>query len=243
MIKVSVGDWEELPAWVKFKHEYFVLTDIHGKYRLMRALLKRRPKGVKPIILGDLTDRGFGNVEVLQYVHRHQKILLLKGNHDIALYYTLFPSDDVSSSTAKSLCLNHGGDITVEQLNKEPDISFVHDVYDRMKNFIIDGNLVFVHSGISPLNPQKSLSLTDYDALNLFNKNIDLHPVWCNIQEITEPIKLEKSPKYIIHGHVPVAMSEMYHDCHFNINTKGKELCAVHIKQGQYQVYHAKVSY
>jgi trigger factor len=63
MIKVSVGDWEELPAWVKFKREYFVLTDIHGKYRLMRALLKRRPKGVRPIILGDLTDRGFGNVE------------------------------------------------------------------------------------------------------------------------------------------------------------------------------------
>lgn len=136
-----------------------IVGDVHGCYDELCALLARLgytvdakqctaapPEGRKAIFLGDLCDRGPKNIEVLRLVMNMVEAgsaLCVPGNHDVKLLKYL--------RTGKA-SLTHGLDITVEQLEGEPEefrekvMSFLDGL---ISHYILDGgSLVVAHAGI-----------------------------------------------------------------------------------------------
>lgn len=58
-----------------------ILTDIHGCYQTMLALLDKCPKGREVVFLGDLVDRGPRSKEVVEYAITNG-IPTVAGNHE-----------------------------------------------------------------------------------------------------------------------------------------------------------------
>lgn len=58
-----------------------VLTDIHGCYKSLLALIAQLPKGEPLAFCGDLVDRGPGSMQVVQYAIDNN-IPCVKGNHE-----------------------------------------------------------------------------------------------------------------------------------------------------------------
>lgn len=64
---------------------HYAISDVHGCYREFIALLDKINFNKKDIlyVIGDTTDRGEGNVEVLKFMMQHKNIIPLLGNHEL----------------------------------------------------------------------------------------------------------------------------------------------------------------
>lgn len=62
----------------------YVISDVHGCYHTLMALLKKLPSNAKLIFLGDLCDRGLYSKEVIEFVKSNNYPCIL-GNHDFYL--------------------------------------------------------------------------------------------------------------------------------------------------------------
>jgi len=136
-----------------------IIGDIHGCYDELCALLSQMgyvvdienciaipPEGRKAVFLGDLCDRGPKNVEVLCLVMsmvESGNALCVPGNHDVKLLKHL--------RTGKAT-LTHGLDITVEQLEAQPEefrdeiAAFIDGL---ISHYVLDdGKLVVAHAGL-----------------------------------------------------------------------------------------------
>lgn len=150
------------PLWNDKREEtgpFDIIGDIHGCYDELCTLLSQMgytvdaencmaipPTGRKAVFLGDLCDRGPKSVEVLRLVMRMVEAgnaLCVPGNHDIKLLKYL--------RTGKAT-LTHGLDITVEQLEAQPE-DFRKEAADFIDGLIShyvldDGKLVVAHAGL-----------------------------------------------------------------------------------------------
>jgi len=87
----------------------WAIGDLQGCYNSFMQLLEKidfDPNRDQLWLVGDLVNRGKGSLEVLEYVHKHQKsIKIVLGNHDIALisaYYGIKKSNPTIESILKS---------------------------------------------------------------------------------------------------------------------------------------------
>lgn len=62
----------------------YVISDVHGCYHTLLALLEKLPKNSELIFLGDLCDRGLYSKEVIEFVKSNNHTCIL-GNHDFYL--------------------------------------------------------------------------------------------------------------------------------------------------------------
>lgn len=62
----------------------YVISDVHGCYNTLMALLQKLPKNANIIFLGDLCDRGLYSKEVIEFVKSNNYPCIL-GNHDFYL--------------------------------------------------------------------------------------------------------------------------------------------------------------
>ncbi len=140
------------PLWNNKKDEtgpFDIIGDIHGCYDELYALLQKLgyPRtDRKAVFLGDLCDRGAGNIEVLRLVMEMVQsgaAYCVLGNHDAKLLKKLRGS---------KVQLTHGLDKTVEQLEAQSD-EFVADVKrfldSLISHYVFDrGKLVVAHAGL-----------------------------------------------------------------------------------------------
>ena len=61
-----------------------VIGDVHGCYKTLMALLKKLPKDIPIVMVGDLVDRGPRNREVINWV-RSNNVPCVVGNHEVLM--------------------------------------------------------------------------------------------------------------------------------------------------------------
>lgn len=180
----------------------FVLSDIHGCYKQLQALLNHWDKEMRLFILGDLIDRGEESFKVVQaIIHlkkmHGEKVGVLKGNHEnMLLQYIDNPSKygdlffmnggnkTVLDFTQGSVVLEKSFDEMAELLKQlaAEELSFIRSLplYDEF------GDVLFVHAGINQsLSDWRDTSEEDF----LWDRNMFS--------------KKNETGKTIVFGHTP----------------------------------------
>ena len=196
--------------------KFYIISDVHGNFDAMKKALDEA--GFNPwdsdhwlISLGDNFDRFHQNVEVMHYLQRLHRKILVKGNHESLLqdlcerqYYY---SHDVSNGTYDTVCEFGGADkgrsfeqccIVTEQRTKD----FIYG----MKNYFETKNYIFVHSFIP---------LKNCDGLPkhyIRNRKFEIDPDWRHAHALAweearwgNPFQLAKDgflpDKVLVFGH------------------------------------------
>lgn len=192
-----------------------IIGDVHGCYPELLELLQHlgyqisvpekgtigilAPEGRRLVFVGDLVDRGPDSPAVLKLVMQivEQKAgYCVIGNHDDKLMRKLM---------GRNVSINHGLDVTLEQLKKEqPHFSVrVRRFFETMPYFLfLDGkNLLIAHAGLAEkYHGQISKKVRD---LCLFG------PTTGKLDEQGLPVRLNWAKDYtgtplVVYGHTPV---------------------------------------
>lgn len=146
------------PLWNNQRHlkgPFDIVGDVHGCHRELLTLLgklgyrienetARHPDRIL-VFVGDLIDRGPDSPAVLRLVMNSVKAgtaFCVPGNHDVKLLRHL---------NGRKVTLNHGLDLTVAQLVKDPiDPRDLSDFLQGLVSHLVfdDGKLVVAHAGI-----------------------------------------------------------------------------------------------
>lgn len=182
--------------------KYFVIGDIHGKYKMLDAMLSRWDRDYKIIFLGDLIDRGEDSFKVLKRVSNlveTEDAICLMGNHEYMFLYWI----DNPEERYEHYKLN-GGDSTINSILGRPldfpvnnyrDRKEILDYHSDLVSFMRQmpyhyetKDIIFVHAGLD-LTLENWKDTTDYQK------------VW-----IRKPFQEgeNKTGKTIVFGHTPV---------------------------------------
>ena len=186
--------------------EHWVIPDIHGCVRTLRALIEDLIQPSKHdwlYFLGDYIDRGPSSKEVIDYVMYLQKedynIRTLMGNHEEYLIKSYDDEQNLKSimgirqtNKKKKEWLFHGGKETLKSFGLTDLKDFPKDYLEWMKSleyFIELDNFYLVHAGF---NFKLKNPFEDKDSM-----------LWIREYDID---KKKIGNKRIIHGHVPVSL-------------------------------------
>lgn len=220
--EADIADCEivRTPMWSNKKADqgpFDVIGDVHGCFDELCALLGRlgyavdaagftakAPEGRKAVFVGDLCDRGPGNVEVLKLVMnmvRAGVAYCVAGNHDVKLLRRLHGAD---------VRLTHGMDVTVRQLSTQSD-DFIADVTNfldgLLSHYMFDGgNLVVAHAGL--IEKYQGRASGRVRAFCLYGDTTG------ETDEYGLPVRLPWANDYrgkalVVYGHTPTVEAEM----------------------------------
>lgn len=172
--------------------KYFVISDIHGYYNVLRKTLfksgfNESNKNHHLVILGDLFDRGPQSKEVLEYVYElsiNDKATIILGNHDS---YLLEFIEKNYTRTLFNIQHNGFGQTlkSLSSLDPSPDnldsmrgviiqrYPFLYKWISSFPWFIEKGRYIFVHGGVDGGKDWKHLTRKDY----IWSREINLEPV------------------------------------------------------------------
>ncbi len=137
-----------------------VLGDVHGEHKQLKQVLLAANVSDEDLIisLGDVVDRGPEPFKCMQILHDLKHVILIKGNHDVALRpYT--------KGYKHALDGHHGSYITMGKWRTadEPMQSFVRRFLAEQESFYIDRhNNCYVHAGFDytlPITEQHEFTL------------------------------------------------------------------------------------
>jgi serine/threonine protein phosphatase 1 len=187
-------------------HKQWVIPDIHGHIRTLRALIEEliRPTRYDEIyFLGDYIDRGPGSKEVIDYIRSLQKdeysITALRGNHEQS-FIDLFEQETHRKGFFHNPVYNKnrmawyafGGKNTLKSFGVD-DIRDIPPEYAKWMSdldyFVMLDRFILVHAG---LNFTLDDPLQDKHAM-LWLREFDINPG-------------KIGNRKVVHGHVPVNM-------------------------------------
>lgn len=164
----------------------YAIGDIHGRYDLLRDLLRRieahskalpEPKSFHVVLLGDLVDRGPDSAEILRYLYELDKtisgLIVLMGNHEEVMLRVY----DGETLLLRPW-LRIGGAETLRSFGLEPPhrdgdpVAFLEQMRRAIPRELMDwmrslpvtarsGDYVFVHAGVRPGVALKRQTKTD----------------------------------------------------------------------------------
>ena len=148
----------------------FVISDIHGAHKALVECLK----GVKfdyatdqLIFLGDVVDGWSESIECIEELLKIKHLIYIRGNHDEWALKYLRGQMVFKMSSADSSWLHHGGVITKDRLDQNPDKcdmvkSFIES---GVKYYIDDDNNIYTHAGFNQNEPieQQAFSVFLWD--------------------------------------------------------------------------------
>jgi len=214
-----------VPLWTDRRDEYGpfdLIGDVHGCADELIALFdklgyavaisgegearrvtSRPPEGRRAVFVGDLVDRGPRSPDVLRIVMhmvREGQALCVPGNHDIKLLRWM---------NGRKVNLNHGLDLTVEQLAREP-AQFSQDVKSFVDGLVSHvwlegGALAVAHAGIKEhMLGRASGKIREFCLYGETSGETD---------EFGLPIRYNWAAEYrgattIVYGHTPVPNAE-----------------------------------
>ncbi len=181
----------------------WVIGDVHGCIKTLKALLNKIPKDEKIIFAGDLMDRGPNSREVIQLI-KENNYDCVRGNHEVAMCDVILDLLADNSLVKSSYWVNTWGGLeTLKSYNNARKEEVISDVewleslpyyieYKDIKNE--DGRyLVVSHSSIGDVWEMRNLDKDSFeyqDFIAQVTNNRINHPK--DIKEI-----------YNIHGHTP----------------------------------------
>lgn len=111
----------------------WIIGDIHGCIKTLKALLDKLPKDEQIIFVGDLIDRGTGSSEVIQLI-REKNYDCVIGNHEKAMCDEILDLLEDNSLIQNSFWVkNCGGLETLKSYNSSTREQLISDV-EWMKN-------------------------------------------------------------------------------------------------------------
>lgn len=184
------------------KIKYFICSDIHGFYSILRQELKKKRFSLKNpnhilVICGDLFDRGDEAIELLNFIYdlyKQNRLIFVKGNHETCfqkclnslLNYEDIPNYHMHNKTLNTIAQLCGLDeyflllkfYTKNQLKNNANIKKVlelikHTVY----YYEINNKYLLVHGSIPRDNIKDISKVTkkDWEAAMWFNGIEDWH--------------------------------------------------------------------
>ena len=218
---IHTTDWHDFPAWVRHSGNWFVVSDTHGRLDALEALLALRGDGETLIHLGDIGDKGPDTAGVYHLLDGMPDAVLVQGNHDLMLRYCLIDHKN-DLGCVGGLWRMNGREATLDSFDSElpggieanedipifkrraPD--YVVRVIRRQKKSVRDGSLLFVHAGVDPSDPGKTLAMPAHEGVNTsFWSHIEQHYTWMGrpfMGRDPSPILLRGRRLFVIHGHV-----------------------------------------
>lgn len=143
---------------------FLVITDIHGCYDEMLALLTKldfQPDEDTLINLGDTIDRGPKIYDVFEYLYdlkayMGERLILLRGNHEQMMLNTVY-----GGQTERRLWDYNGGAKTRGSfLQHKHRINEFTDFYEQMKFYYIGPNFRCVHAALENEDPGENTTET-----------------------------------------------------------------------------------
>ena len=166
---------------------HYAISDLHGCYREFIDLLDRVEFNKKDTlyVIGDTTDRGEGNVEVLKYMMQHKNIIPLLGNHELmalqVLPAVLGKNNDEINVLMQGENFRHalkqwyynGGTTTIQQYLRLP-IKEQEEILSYMQSFklyervVVKGrNYLLIHSLPEKKDAYKHIDDGTYSTMSL----------------------------------------------------------------------------
>lgn len=253
--KIIRESWRDLPNGRRAQSHWFVLSDLHGASLAYAKLVAERPAGSRLIILGDVVDRGPGNLEMLHMLDEDQDALLLHGNHELLAWCSLRAGGNGrNQDEAFRMWTNNGGDATLRQFREglasgrekpdpeNPELPAVfRRVFGRMRPWHEDGDLFFVHGGVAPDHPEESLAAFTgtAEALSASEASweIPYHYAWYRQPTcpIRDPVVIRGTPRLLVHGHTPLPPDACLTRQALNVDVGYGLKTAVEIQGGQFR--------
>lgn len=196
-----------------------ILTDIHGNYETMLALLAKIPQEEKDkgiVVCGDLIDRGPRSKQVVQYMIDNN-IPCVKGNHEQMMIDN--SHDDVWYQDGGVECLRSYGPFTYMRLSNPEDLVIFEAHQQWMENLPLylefpevknaDGrHLVISHSSINGV--WKYRNNTEPKNGRVFEMNV----LWGRPSQINDVPEI-----FNVFGHTPQKDGPRIRDPFANIDT------------------------
>lgn len=220
----------------------YVFGDIHGCYTCFKNFIDKHPLDDKTmyIFVGDYTDRGLENKEMVQWLldnYKKPNVILLKSNHTAHLErYANEEWEEIRSHEFK--------DVTAKQLEEfdKKDLRQLCRKFIQMSYFkFFQRTILVTHGGVPGFN----LARLAYVPTSQFVRGVgkyedcdDVDKSWNDYQQ-TSPIKW----CYSIHGHRNVrGVKADNTPCTFNLDTRieyGEPLRVLHfyVAEDSYTVY------
>ncbi len=175
-------------------HPFYVVGDIHGRFDLLQALLRRLSPDISVVCVGDYVDRGDQSAEVLRFLQKRQDMTCLKGNHEeMLLQFLEQPWPDGARwlrngglQTLASFGVSPPVDLSDEKALRKSSAALRDEMGKDLVQWIRDlplwyesGNVFVSHAGADPAKP-----VEDQDPRHLlwghpaFLKQSRLDGVW-----------------------------------------------------------------
>jgi bis(5'-nucleosyl)-tetraphosphatase (symmetrical) len=123
----------------------YVIGDIQGCYKTLRALLKHchfNPEHDHLWLVGDIINRGSGSLEVLLFLHDlKDRVSMVLGNHDLHLLAVFAGLAPLKKGDTLEPILNH----------REAETLYTWLRYQPLLHHDIQLNAVMTHAGLYPL--------------------------------------------------------------------------------------------
>lgn len=214
----------DLPPRFKVTEKLFVLTDLHGDYARLTALLSCRPADATLLFLGDAIDRGPCSFEVIERLRAEQAVMLW-GNHEALMWLWL---QGTHSEIDVTWYLN-GMQSTLDSIQRglagrEPDrtgsrsqpypagqtaaeerlSAYCRDYLESLQRYYLSGNVFFGHSFPRFNTCARDLfEAEDFRELNpdscLWNRSRSLQEEFARPHYFTAKVEI-----YCVFGHTPV---------------------------------------
>lgn len=170
---------------VNSKHRIYAVGDLHGRYDLLRDMLKRivedfegrrDDRRLKVVFLGDYIDRGDQSREVLETLKRlvtgvHLNIAALRGNHEAALLdFVRAPNKHRNwlDFGAQQTLASYGVTLPRRELSETDLVSLRDDLVEAMGDHLEflrglplmakSGDVVFSHAGVAQGDAEGTLN-------------------------------------------------------------------------------------
>ena len=142
----------------------FAIGDIHGGFRALKQLIERLEltPNDKLIFLGDYVDGWSEAAQTIDYLielENKYSCVFIKGNHD------LWSEQWLRDGTKFISWFMHGGKETVDSYYNysEPQKFFHLQFFEKMKNYYVHENRLFIHAGFSSMHgPDKEHYESNY---------------------------------------------------------------------------------
>jgi predicted kinase len=187
--QLKIFDFNEYEEIVHF-------GDIHGCYEPLQKYFEKYPFSNNKfyIFIGDFTDRGIQNKEVLEFmitIMNEKNVLLLEGNHDKwGRLYASGKTEDIKSSEFNKYTMPQ-----IESIDKKK----LHIFYDKIAQIALyeyGGEIFFCCHGGYPILP------TPFTASEELIKGVGKYEDYLNVEETWNNWSENQEKKYYqIHGH------------------------------------------
>lgn len=239
MTMLNPTNWINLPITVTHNTHWFIVSDTHGFYDQMVALVENAPKGSQILHLGDIGDRGPDSYKCFEYLYHHPEIKLIFGNHDLFIKQAIIPSP-LSVAVQYLWNINGGSEFIKSIADNSERIQLIFSVLERQVAWIWDGDILFTHAGLLKdevlIEKPHELYITEeqYSAGSIPN-----HITWIDRKEFLgydETViysQFQKQP-FIVHGHSKEF--ELIHKHRLNVDYKN-HLVALEIYNNRFRYY------